>query len=274
MSELRASHVGPRDWDADVYHRVSDPQLEWAREVLQRAGLRGDEVVLDAGCGSGRVTALLVERLPRGRVIGVDASESMIAAAREALGSEVELRVGDLTELELADEVDVVFSNAVFHWVADHELLFGRLHRALRPGGRLVAQCGGEGNVAALTEAIAEVAARSPYAERLSGFEPIWNFSSPSDAERRLRDAGFEEARCWLETRLVTPDDRFDYVSTSALGPIMAVLPNAEREPFAEAVVERLGTPVTLEYVRLNIDACRVLGSASGRGGVGAGPRQ
>lgn len=257
MSELKASHVGPREWDAEVYHRVSDPQLRWATEVLGRLDLRGDEVVLDAGCGSGRVTALLAERVPRGRVIGVDASESMIAKARETLGDQVELRVGNLTELELSRDVDVVFSNAVFHWIPDHDTLFARLYAALNPGGRLAAQCGGEGNVASVAEAIAEVGAREPFARHLEGFEPIWNFSSAEDAERRLRDAGFEEVECWLESKPVTPEDPFDYVATATLGPIMALMPDADAHAFAEAVVERLDTPLTLDYVRLNLLARR-----------------
>ena len=257
MSELRASHVGPREWDAEVYHRVSAPQFEWATEVIDGLDLRGDEVVLDAGCGSGRVTALLVERVPEGHVIGIDASASMIAKARERLGGRVELHVGNLAELELEDEVDVVFSNAVFHWIPDHDALFARLHRALKPGGRLVAQCGGEGNVAAVAEAIAAVGSREPFARHLEGFEPIWNFSSADDAERRLRAAGFEAIECWLESKPVTPGDPFDYVTTSALGPIMALLPDSDARSFAEEVVERLGTPLTLEYVRLNIHARR-----------------
>jgi trans-aconitate 2-methyltransferase len=257
VSRPAASHVGPRDWDAEIYHRVSDPQFEWATEVANRLDLRGDEVVLDAGCGSGRVTALLVDRVPDGRVIGIDASESMVAKAFETLGDEVELRVGSLTDLELVDAVDVVFSNAVFHWISDHDTLFGRLHRALRPGGGLVAQCGGEGNVAAVAEAIAEVGVRDQFADHLEGFEPIWNFSSVEDAERRLRSAGFEDVECWLERKPVTPEDPFDYVTTSALGPLLALMPEADGRAFAEQVVERLGTPLTLEYVRLNIVARR-----------------
>jgi trans-aconitate 2-methyltransferase len=257
VSELRASHVGPREWDAEVYHRVSAPQLAWATEVLERLELRGDEVVLDAGCGSGRVTALIAERVPSGRVIGIDASESMIGKARETLGSRVELRVGDLAQLDMEQEVDVVFSNAVFHWIPDHDALFEGLHRALKPSGKLVAQCGGEGNVAAVAEAIAEVGAREPFAGHLEGFEAIWNFSSAEDADRRLRSAGFEDVECWLESKPVTPADPFDYVTTSALGPIMALLPESEARGFAEAVVARLGIPLTLEYVRLNILARR-----------------
>ncbi|MBA3328711.1 MAG: methyltransferase domain-containing protein, partial [Solirubrobacterales bacterium] len=120
-----------------------------AAEVLHRLDLRGDETVLDAGCGSGRVTRMLLDRLPRGRVIAVDASPDMVGRAREELGPGADVRRADLATLRLqtAESVDAVFSNAVFHWVDDHDALFASLAGALRPGGRLVAQCGGEGNV-------------------------------------------------------------------------------------------------------------------------------
>ena len=154
-----------RDWDAHTYHRVSTPMVQWAEVVLDRLQLRGDETVLDAGCGSGRVTAMLLERLPRGRIVAVDGSPSMVAAAREALPADrVETMVCDLVDLELIEPVDAVFSNAVFHWISDHDRLFARLHAALRPGGQLVAQCGGEGNIAALKAVMREVGEREPYA--------------------------------------------------------------------------------------------------------------
>jgi len=153
----------PRDWDAATYDRVSDPQFEWGLEVLERLPPRGDETVLDAGCGSGRVTRALLERLPHGRVIAVDAAPAMVAVAREALGDRAEVIEADLVELELAEPVDAVFSSAVFHWVLDHDRLFERVHAALRPGGRLVAQCGGEGNVERFLEAASEAAAEPPF---------------------------------------------------------------------------------------------------------------
>ncbi len=114
----------PRDWDAATYDRVSTPQVEWAGPVLDRLELRGDETVLDAGCGSGRVTAMLIERLPQGKVIAVDSSPAMVAKAREAIGDRAEVLLQDLAELRVAEPVDAVFSNAVFHWVLDHERLF------------------------------------------------------------------------------------------------------------------------------------------------------
>jgi trans-aconitate 2-methyltransferase len=257
VSRFETSHVGPSEWNADVYHRVSDPQFEWATEVLERLPLSGDEVVLDAGCGTGRVTALLVDRLPRGRVIGVDASESMVEKARETLGDRAEVRMGSLTDLDLTEEVDAVFSNAVFHWIPDHDLLFRRLHRALRPGGVLVAQCGGEGNVATLARAIGEAAQRPCFSEHFQDMGVIWNFSAPGDAERRLRAAGFEAVECWLEEKRVVPEEPLDYLATSGLGPHLARLPESDKPAFVHAVAERLPSPLAFDYVRLNIDARR-----------------
>ncbi|HEU4571151.1 MAG TPA: methyltransferase domain-containing protein, partial [Candidatus Limnocylindrales bacterium] len=157
---------GTRDWDATTYDRVSTPQQDWARPVVERLPLRGDETVLDAGCGTGRVTAMLLERLPAGRVIAVDGSAAMVAEARAFLDPERTVVIhSDLVDLELDEQVDAVFSNAVFHWIADHERLFATLHAALAPGGRLEAQCGGAGNVAGFMAAVAEVVAERSFDE-------------------------------------------------------------------------------------------------------------
>src|SRR5204862_558549 len=130
----------------------------------------------------------------RGRVVAVDGSAAMVARAREALGPGAEVIESDLLDLELEEPVDAVFSTATFHWILDHDRLFARLHAALRPGGRLVAQCGGEGNVAAFKAAMEEVAAREPYAEHIAGWTP-WNYAAPDATEERLRRAGFAPAR-------------------------------------------------------------------------------
>ncbi|MCB0876432.1 MAG: methyltransferase domain-containing protein, partial [Solirubrobacterales bacterium] len=176
---------GTRDWDASTYDRVSTPQQAWAAAVIDRLGLQGDETVLDAGCGTGRVTALLLARLPRGRVIAVDGSAAMVAEARALLDSErVEVRLADLTELELSEPVDAVFSNAVFHWIRDHGRLFRVLAAALRPGGRLEAQCGGSGNVASFYAAVAAVVADGGFSE-LEGFDPA-HFAGAEETERLL----------------------------------------------------------------------------------------
>jgi trans-aconitate 2-methyltransferase len=249
---------GTTDWDAKTYDRLAAPQEEWAREVLARLPLEGGETVLDAGCGSGRVTRLLAERLPRGRVIGVDGSGSMVFEARSNLadlGAQVEVVHSDLLALELEDPVDVVFSNATLHWVLDHDLLFRRLRAALKPGGRLVAQCGGEGNVAEWIEATKAAAARPEFAAAFEGWPGPWNFAGPGETEERLRGAGFTEVRCWLEQKVVEPDDPRDFVAVVGLASHHERLPAEQREPFTEAVLAGLSEPLVLRYVRLNIEA-------------------
>jgi trans-aconitate 2-methyltransferase len=247
----------PRDWDATTYHRVAGPQEEWARGVIDRLELAGDETLLDAGCGTGRVTRLLLERLPHGRVIGVDASPSMIEKARENLGDRVELVVADLLELELADPVDVVFSTATFHWILDHRRLFARLHAALAPGGRLEAQCGGIGNVDEFLNTVENVNGDERFALYLRAITSTWNFASPGDTEMRLTDAGFASARCWLEDAPVQPQDPRAFIETVCLGAHLDRLPEELRAPYIDAVLEVIPRPLTLDYVRLNISARR-----------------
>jgi len=251
----RAINTGPREWDAETYDAVSDPQFEWGMEVLERLDLRGDEAALDAGCGSGKVTERLLERLPDGSLLAVDGSEAMIAKARERLGESAEYLVADLAELELAEPVDLIFSTATFHWLLDHERLFAALNGALRPGGRLIAQCGGAGNVAAYAEAIARAAARPEFAPHFASMEGLWNFAGPEETEARLRSAGFGEVRCWLQPKPVTPAQPLEFAMTVTLGPHLALLPDELKRPFAEAVLAEAGEPLRLDYVRLNIEA-------------------
>ena len=245
-----------RDWDAATYDRVSAPQLEWAQGLLEWLPLEGHETVLDAGCGSGRVTRLLLERLPHGRVIAVDSSPSMVEHARAALDPERATVIqADLTELVLDTPADAAFSNAVFHWIADHDALFARLHAALRLGGRLVAQCGGEGNVARFHAVAKAVALEQPYAPHLAGWSGPWHFASAEDTYERLRRAGFEQVETWLEPYPVAPGDPTGYLRTVCLGYHLEQLPEELRAPYVEAVRERCGRE--LDYVRLNIVAVR-----------------
>jgi len=251
----------PRDWDARSYDRVADPMTRWGQAVLDRLPLAGDERVMDAGCGTGRVTELLAERLPRGRVVALDGSPAMIEAARgrlERFGERVEYVVADLGRpLPVAELVDAVFSTATFHWVPDHDGLFQNLAAVTRPGGRLVAQCGGRGNVAGWVRAVQTAAATEPFAAHVAGFTP-WNFYGPEETEERLGAAGFEQIDCWLEEMaVVIPDDPMNYVSVVGLAAHNERLPAELHEPFSAAVVEAFEKPVELRYVRLNIDASR-----------------
>jgi trans-aconitate 2-methyltransferase len=168
--------------------------------------------------------------------VAVDSDPAMVAKAREVLPSDVRVEQQDLLELELAEPVDAVFSCAVFHWITDHERLFARLHGALGPGGRLVAQCGGHGNIAKVVAAVPD--RPSP-----------WLYATAEDTERRLHDAGFAAARAWLEPKPTTVADPETFVATVCLHG------HPQARELAPTVVEALGDPPVLDYVRLNIDA-------------------
>jgi trans-aconitate 2-methyltransferase len=241
----------PRDWNAASYQRVSAPLEAMGRDVLDRLELRGDERVLDAGCGTGRVTAALVERLPRGHVVAVDGSPSMVEQARERLGPDVEVFVADLVELELDEPVDAILSTATFHWIPDHDRLFERLFAALRPGGRIVAQCGGVGNVVGVQNAIDAVAEPA-----LEGWPGPWNFQSPGDTADRLERIGFTAVRTWLLDVRVEPDDMREYLATVVLGSHLERIPEERRAAFVDAVLAELPEPA-IGYVRLNLQATR-----------------
>jgi trans-aconitate 2-methyltransferase len=244
-----------RAWDGNSYDRISATMEALGLDVLERLKLDGDETVIDAGCGSGRITAALIERLPRGHVIALDESQSMVDAARKRLGPDADIRVMDLLQLELEQPVDAIFSTATFHWIADHEHLFSRLRAALRAGGQLVAQCGGEDNIDVLRGKARAVIAREPFAEHFRGWQPPWNYAAPAQTRERLLAAGFSSAECWLTPAPRQPEQPREFLATIVLGPHVQQLPQQLRERFMDEVLAELGEPVIVDYVRLNIDA-------------------
>jgi len=244
----------PRDWDARTYDRVADPMTRWGAAVLDRLPLRGDERVLDAGCGTGRVTERLAERLPGGRVVALNGSPSMIDTARGRLarfGDRIEYVVADLGDpLHIDGRVDAILSTATFHWVPDHDALFANLAAVIKPGGRLVAQCGGAGNIASIQRVLARIG------DRWTG--PA-HFETVLATTRRLDAVGFVDIECWLtdEPTRLEPGEPFEtFLRTVVLGGHLERLPPSEHDAFVHAVAEGVGEPV-IDYVRLNILARR-----------------
>jgi trans-aconitate 2-methyltransferase len=218
-------------WNADTYEKVASPQAAWAEEIIERAGIKPGDVVLDAGCGGGGVTQRLLQLTPN--VIAVDADANMVEKARATLPDSVPVHHQDLTELGLDERVDVVFSCAVFHWITDHERLFERLHAVLKPGGRLVAQCGGKGNIQNVLDVVGERPGR-------------WLYAGPDETEARLRAAGFGDARAWLEPKPTVPGDMVTFLETVIL----------HEDDNAHANAERVAAQIDqIDYVRLNMEA-------------------
>jgi trans-aconitate 2-methyltransferase len=241
-----------REWDATAYERLAAPQTRWGRAVIDRLELDGHERVLDAGCGTGRVTTLLLERLPGGRVIALDGSSAMIAEASARFADEprVELVVADLTQpLPIDGPVDAILSTATFHWITDHASLFRNLASVLRPGGQLVAQCGGAGNISSLERII------SGMGHTFGGEK---TFATAEETRARLEAAGFDDVDTWLndEPTPIPAEDLEAFMQTVCLGGIVDDMAPDERARFVHEVASRMPEPV-IDYVRLNIVARR-----------------
>ncbi len=241
----------PFEWNARTYDALPLPHVGWGRRVLDRMRLTGTERVLDAGCGTGRDAAALLDRLPGIDLVGVDSSAQMIDAARDRLGDRATLIVADLTRPLPIEPVDAVMSVAAFHWVTDHHVLFANLAASVRTGGRLTSDCGGEGQLANLDEGLLRVTGRPKQYIRFAGVD---------ETEAALRAAGWEVESVLLRAdplRIDDPDLLETYLATVCLGAYLDELPEKEHAGFVRAVRQAMPAPV-VDYVRLEIDAVRL----------------
>lgn len=261
-----------REWNSAAYDRISTPQFSWGKRVLERVALRGDELILDAGCGTGKLTAEILSQLPQGRVIGLDLSRNMITTARENLASRFPSQIfflaADLQCLPFNSVFGGIFSTAAFHWVPDHDLLFRNLYQALRPGGWLVAQAGGLGNLDRLLNRVEKLSQHPKYAAHLRHYQYPWVYPDPNTEAERLRNAGFEDIEAGLEpapTRFASASDFTEFVSNVILHRLLPYLPAPEaRKAFLLTLADRAAAdtpPYELDYVRLNLRARRPVAS-------------
>jgi trans-aconitate 2-methyltransferase len=181
----------------------------------------------------------------------------MAEHARQALRERAIVLCQDLVELSLPEPVDLIFSNATFHWIHDHDALFAALARTLKPGGHLLAQCGGRGNIDSFRSTADAVAAEAPFAEHFAGWQRPWNYATAEETAERLERAGFVEVSCWLQPKSVTPADARAFVTSVCLVRHLDPLPEELRGQFVDRVLERCGSPLALDYVRLNMTATR-----------------
>jgi trans-aconitate 2-methyltransferase len=254
------------EWDASTYHRVSAPQVEWGMRVLARLPLRGDEIVIDVGCGTGRLTAELAARLPRGRVIAIDRSVEMLKTAREHLrthsrtflkggappppGAPEHPRTGfvqaNVLDLPISGRADIIFSTATFHWVLDHPRLFGQLAAALKPGGRLHAQCGGGPNLVRLHARAQRLMREPPYAPFFAEWHAPWEFADAETTARRLREAGFDDVETSVDPAPVvlgSADEFSEFLTAVVLRDHLTYLPDALKGSFVATITAEAGKP-------------------------------
>ena len=263
------------DWDASTYDCISDAQESWGHEIIEYRKWKGNEVVLDAGCGSGRTTKILSMKVPEGKIIAVDSDLSMIRLAKENLVkfSNIEFIQIDISEIELEEKVDVVFSNAVLHWILNHKKVFERFWQILNSDGQLLIQCGGYGNLAKTLSILNKVSKSKEfynYFYNNNKGEDIWNqtwyFAKKEDTEKILQEIGFRNIQVFLENKepkFRNKEEYFLFIKTIVLIPYLKYLPNDMlKDKFAKSVVEEIESNAKelqwkLDFARLNINAIK-----------------
>jgi trans-aconitate methyltransferase len=270
------------DWDAETYHKLSDPQFAWGVRVLARLRPASGERILDLGCGSGRLTERLASEMQHGVVVGLDLSPTMLTEAKARLaerrppsgprrvdddGVAIHLVRGDGSRLPFADRFDAVFSAATFHWIRDHDALFASIHHALAPGGRLVAQCGGGPNLARLLDRAHDLMDAPRYSQWFEGWSDPWNFADVPATIERMERAGFTQVHVSLEQAPTSLPDASTYASFLSVVCVrhhVARLPADERPGFLDALATRAAAddpPFTLDYWRLNVSGTKPAGA-------------
>lgn len=263
----------PAEWNASVYHRISNPHITWGRTVLEGLELRGDETAVDAGCGSGRLTTELLELLPNGRVIAIDRSANMVEEAREHLarfGDRVSVIQADVSNLSpeiVGETVDLVFSTATFHWIPNHLRLFRGLHSILKPGGRLSAQCGGGPNLDRLLIRTRALMTSPEYSQWFEDWPGPWEFADDVTTASRLQATGFTDITTWLyeaPTPMADAEAYRSFLTNVIMGEHLARLPEQRRAPFIDTLTGGAAVevpPFVFDYWRLNMRAARPLDS-------------
>jgi len=255
-------------WDATDYAKSSAVQQRWARELLAKLDLQGNERLLDLGCGDGKVTAEIAPLLPDGVVMGVDNSAEMIELAQSRFTSEypnLNFQVADALNLNFNEEFDVVFSNAVLHWVADHASVLRGVSDSLKPGGRILLQMGGRGNAAQVIVAMDTVRSMPKWRDSFIGFQFPYSFYGTEEYTKWLPEAGLVPVRMELIPKDMAHVDRsaFEGWLRTTWLPYIRRVPEDQGQEFLEQVVDvyLAANPqspdgiVHVEMIRLEVEA-------------------
>jgi len=259
-------------WDAKDYEKNSTQQRQWAQELLQKLELRGNETVLDIGCGDGTITAEIAAMLPNGSVTGIDLSEEMIDLARQRFPSQaypnLHFRKEDAASLPFEVEFTVVFSNAALHWIRDNRPVIAGISRSLQSGGRILLQMGGKGNAAEIVAVLEKMIRASDWSEYFENFSFPYGFFGPDEYRIWLSEAGLNPRRVELIPKDMVHPSRaglLGWLRTTWL-PYTQKVPEAKRKGFLDELVDTylVNDPLDergqahVRMIRLEVEAVKI----------------
>jgi trans-aconitate 2-methyltransferase len=254
-------------WDAETYDAVSSIQEAWGRKVIEWRSWQGNETVMDAGCGTGRLTKVLAQKVPAGMNYAVDIDRNMIEVAARNLkdAGNVKFLESDISTAGLPAKVDVIFSNAAIHWILDHRKLFENFWQILDDKGEVMIQCGGRGNLEKIISILDEIRQRDEFKPFFAGWKESWYFAKPEDTSRLLQDIGFKNVQAYLMEDSATFANRNSFAlfaKTVVMKPYLARLPDHQKDPFLKSFLDEIEAHHksicwVMDYIRLNIRAIK-----------------
>ena len=232
------------EFDGEKYKRASKQQKAWGKKLISELELRGDERILDLGCGDGTLTAQLAELVPDGSVLGIDASQSMIETARKNhAGANLRFELRDIDAIDFESEFDLVFSNATLHWIKNHERLLANVFESLKERGTARLQFAGDGNCSNLIRVVREVMEAKEYAAYFGEFDWPWYMPTVQQYRRLLDEVAFSEKKVWCEDAdryFGSVEEMTRWIDQPSIVPFLCCVAERDKRHFRDAVVEQM----------------------------------
>lgn len=232
------------EFDGEKYKRASEQQKAWGKRLIAELQFRGDEKILDLGCGDGVLAAELAKFVPDGFVLGIDASENMIETARkDHAGANVRFELFDINTIDFESEFDLVFSNATLHWIKDHGKLLKDVFKALKDKGTARLQFAGDGNCSNLIRILRETMLAEEYVSCFREFDWPWYMPAVDEYRALLDEVAFTEKKVWSEnadTNFVSAEAMTKWIDQPSLVPFLGGIAGKDRQRFRDAVVGRM----------------------------------
>jgi trans-aconitate 2-methyltransferase len=231
------------EFDGEEYRKASTHQREWGNRIIAEISLKGNERILDLGCGDGSLTSQLAKLVPEGCVLGIDSSRGMIDAACNLQGQNLLFRLMDINLLDFREEFDLVFSNATLHWVKDHNRLLKNTFACLKENGIMRFNFAAKGNCSHFIEVIGEATELPEYSSYFKVFEWPWYMPSVEEYEALVRQFPFREIRVWGEIAdRYFPDisSLVKWVDQPSIVPFLECIPQSKKQSFRDYVVEKM----------------------------------